>query len=162
MSLKQVINQVAEHLAQQREQAMSRDTCTYRSPSGLKCAVGCLIPDELYDKVFENLPSGNFFAAGKLTDPRYQLVYQHFQTLADDISIEMFERMLRAFQIYHDARLDWRLQHSYHHNVKVKYVEALEAYTEDDDSLKVKIHTDLTTIATAILKNADCDTTILI
>lgn len=33
--------------------------CSYRTPEGRKCAVGCTIPDELYDEEFE----GNSFSA---------------------------------------------------------------------------------------------------
>jgi len=33
----------------------SEVACLYRSPDGLKCAVGCLIPDDLYD---EDQPGG--------------------------------------------------------------------------------------------------------
>ena len=32
-------------------------TCCYRAPDGKKCAVGCLIPDELYTPDFENVPA---------------------------------------------------------------------------------------------------------
>lgn len=28
--------------------------CQYRSPEGLKCAIGCLIPDEIYSPAMEN------------------------------------------------------------------------------------------------------------
>ena len=40
--------------------------CMYRAPDGLRCAVGVLIPDDLYDKAFENNQSN--FVIQKLFD----------------------------------------------------------------------------------------------
>lgn len=31
------------------------DGCVYRGPNNVRCAVGCIIPDELYDESFEIL-----------------------------------------------------------------------------------------------------------
>lgn len=49
-------------LAQRERAADGLGMCKYRAPSGLKCAVGCLIPDELYTKNIEgaclNQPNG--------------------------------------------------------------------------------------------------------
>jgi len=33
--------------------------CMYRSSEGLKCAIGCLIPDELYDPKYEGVQVKN-------------------------------------------------------------------------------------------------------
>jgi hypothetical protein len=45
-----VFNTVANHLLKQKRKAYNDGTmsCMYRSPDGLKCAVGCLIPDKEY------------------------------------------------------------------------------------------------------------------
>ena len=51
-----VFNKVSEHLLRQNEQALDEDgECAYRSETGLKCAVGCLIKDEFYSEDFEGL-----------------------------------------------------------------------------------------------------------
>lgn len=46
------------HLLTQKRKSARRNptgwSCLYRGPAGLKCAVGCLIPDELYDEDFEH------------------------------------------------------------------------------------------------------------
>lgn len=34
--------------------------CYYRSPSGIKCAIGCLIPDEMYNEDMEKTQLLNF------------------------------------------------------------------------------------------------------
>ena len=37
-------------------------SCRYRGPDGTACAVGCLIPDELYDPLIENVSSTQIMA----------------------------------------------------------------------------------------------------
>ena len=51
----QVFDQVVTHLLTQNQQALSDGMCMYRTPGGLKCAVGCLIPDEAYDAKMEDM-----------------------------------------------------------------------------------------------------------
>lgn len=53
MTPQEIFDTVATHLFTQGEQAKTinedgESMCAYRSPEGKKCAVGCLIPDELY------------------------------------------------------------------------------------------------------------------
>lgn len=46
---------VAKHLLKQNEKSkIGGDTCLYRGPRGLKCAAGCLIPDDEYSITMEN------------------------------------------------------------------------------------------------------------
>lgn len=55
MNYQEIFDRVSNHLLTQKKQALSEDgKCAYRSNNGLKCAVGCLIPDELYDSNLEN------------------------------------------------------------------------------------------------------------
>ena len=52
---KEVFEQVKTHLLTQTERSMlDEDTCAYRGISGLKCAAGCLISDDEYNKDFES------------------------------------------------------------------------------------------------------------
>jgi len=46
-----VFNKVARHLLTQKKRSKNRDNCLYHSKNGLKCAAGCLIPDEQYDAI---------------------------------------------------------------------------------------------------------------
>ena len=55
MAEQEIFDTVAQHLLTQGEKATDGVTCRYRTPSGLKCAVGCLIPDELYKPEMESL-----------------------------------------------------------------------------------------------------------
>lgn len=48
MNEQQVFDKVARHLLAQNQVSMKHNKCLYRHPDGLMCAVGCLIPDDLY------------------------------------------------------------------------------------------------------------------
>lgn len=50
-----VFNKVTAHLLTQNEKSMNGEACAYRSPNGLKCAIGALIPDSMYDRDVEGL-----------------------------------------------------------------------------------------------------------
>ena len=65
MTKQEVFDKVATHLLKQGEKAeysteFGEPICAYRTSEGLKCAVGCLIPDDLYEERLENLPAAAF------------------------------------------------------------------------------------------------------
>lgn len=49
----EVFDRVATHLLKQGGCATDGESCMYRSGNGKTCAVGCLIPDNLYDYAIE-------------------------------------------------------------------------------------------------------------
>lgn len=54
MTEQEIFDKVAEHLQKQGHRALNEDgVCVYRGKNGTKCAVGALIPDELYDSKIE-------------------------------------------------------------------------------------------------------------
>lgn len=53
MTGQEIFDKVAKHLLTQNAQSMGIMGCAYRGDNGLQCAVGCLIPDELYRPEFE-------------------------------------------------------------------------------------------------------------
>jgi hypothetical protein len=54
VSAQELFDTVATHLLGQKKAAKNAaGLCCYRSPDGLRCAVGCLIPDEVYDPSLE-------------------------------------------------------------------------------------------------------------
>jgi hypothetical protein len=58
----EVFNKVVNHLLNQGKLATNgKGACAYRSEEGLKCAVGCLIPDKFYDKEIEGKLVSNIF-----------------------------------------------------------------------------------------------------
>lgn len=55
-SKQQTFNRVVKHLRGMTERSMNDVIgCAYRGDDGRKCAVGCLIPDSLYDETMEGL-----------------------------------------------------------------------------------------------------------
>ena len=54
MTPQEIFDTVAKHLITQGQQSQRDDgTCLYRGPGGLKCAVGVLIPDDVYTPEME-------------------------------------------------------------------------------------------------------------
>lgn len=55
----EIFNLVSAHLLKQNAQAIEQDgsytNCRYRTSTGLKCAIGCLIPDDEYDPRIEGM-----------------------------------------------------------------------------------------------------------
>lgn len=97
-----LIRTVAEHLGKQRKQSDGQHPdghgCCYRGDNGLMCAIGCLIPDELYD----------FQMEGKLFDDLYEFTktFDHVVGLwkkeHPEHSTREAVRALMAIQEYHD------------------------------------------------------------
>ncbi len=51
----EAFNKMVAHLrAQNAKSIQDNHYCLYRGPDGMKCAVGCLIPDSEYSEDFEN------------------------------------------------------------------------------------------------------------
>ena len=71
MTPQETFNIVAKHLLTQMEQAKDRSgCCSYRGENGLKCAVGCLIPDDKYDPYMEGQsPLTTTCMSGKKREP---------------------------------------------------------------------------------------------
>ena len=55
MDKQAIFNKVVQHLRAQKSQAIDVLGCLYRTEDGKKCAIGCLIPDELYTPNIERL-----------------------------------------------------------------------------------------------------------
>lgn len=55
MTNQQIFDKVAKHLLAQGRRSTAPDghSCQYRGQEGRSCAVGCLIPDDIYDKRIE-------------------------------------------------------------------------------------------------------------
>jgi len=96
MTEQEVFTKVVTHLLNQGERAeTSEGGCLYRTPSGLKCAVGCLIPDDKYRPGMETDGAG--------WSLRYILGLLHLQT---------HYWLLRRLQLVHDTQEcgEWRSQ----------------------------------------------------
>jgi len=88
-TLQEIFSKVESHLLTQNKQSRGVSGCKYRYRN-LKCAVGCLIPDELYTKSIEG--KGIFGLDKNLTYPLFKN--------KDDIDKGMF--LLKELQHVHD------------------------------------------------------------
>lgn len=61
VSNQQVFDVVANHLISQGRKSELHGGCAYRGEDGTKCAIGCLIPDKLYDPEIEGKRVGELF-----------------------------------------------------------------------------------------------------
>ncbi len=103
MKRQMIFDDVARHLLTQRRRSLSRhgedDITTgsaYRGATGARCAIGCLIPDNIYDHMIEGYRVGTYSVLTKI-DPRYEVPKKPGHVVADDI--EFLERL----QVIHDC-----------------------------------------------------------
>lgn len=88
---------VVNHLKTQKQRSFfpySGNTCAYRGPNGLKCAVGALIPDYLYSEDMDLMP----MSVGKLlkTFPKLGKFFEGVNKL-----------LLLELQNIHDKEENW-------------------------------------------------------
>lgn len=53
MSMREIFNKVEKHLLKQNTRSIRVGSCKYRTDSGLSCAVGCLMTDNMYSHTLE-------------------------------------------------------------------------------------------------------------
>lgn len=56
-SKQEVFDVVTKHLLTQNQKSRVDTSCMYRGPGSLKCAVGALIPDDVYSYAMEGYPA---------------------------------------------------------------------------------------------------------
>lgn len=94
MNKQEIFDKVVVHLATQGKRAMHGDDCQYRTPDGLKCAVGCVLPDDLYNPEMDS-PNGSLSGISEVAK-RYPEVKAYFGK--DNITF------LSKLQMIHDYR----------------------------------------------------------
>lgn len=88
-----VVNHLYKQGAPASASAESGPGCYYRSPTGLKCAVGCRIPDEIYDPAMDEENGSN----GTSVD---SLILRFGNILPPEIAA--YENMFAELQTAHD------------------------------------------------------------
>lgn len=94
-SLEQVSEYIRDHLLKQKARAVpvGRATgCMYRTQEGLRCAVGCLIDDSVYDERIE----GSGIGSGVT-----EFVIKSHPSL-DKLHHQLLLSLLHEWQLYHD------------------------------------------------------------
>jgi len=90
----QVYDAVAAHLLSMGSQSkvVQSDSCKYRGPKGKMCAVGVLIPNEIFDVEMEFMPIS-------------RLLIHHRSVLPSFLS--RYEPLLSKLQMLHDWNNNW-------------------------------------------------------
>lgn len=98
LTRQQIYDTVKGHLLKQKDisfmkvEGLVTQTCAYRGEDGKKCAVGCLIPDELYDPKME---TKGVFA-----------LFEFWPSVMERIGLSKKEHidLLETLQMIHDVR----------------------------------------------------------
>lgn len=91
MNAQQIFNKVATHLLNQNEISRDENTCMYRGPNGLKCAVGALIADKHYDPAFER---------GSVDDIRVLRALERSGVEINDFTTRVLDRLQAVHDCY--------------------------------------------------------------
>ncbi len=107
MNMQELYNKVATHLLTQNKKSVENYIdCKYRGDNGLKCAIGCLIPDELYTPEFEglklcNLPSVLLESIG-INSVSCKSLASDLQTIHDHWSVNHWKSELERLAVHYD------------------------------------------------------------
>jgi hypothetical protein len=109
MLIEQIFDTVAKHLLKQNKKSFIADNdgvCAYRGQDNTMCAVGCLIKDEDYDSVIENvtfpdlyLNMPHIFEHLQINNPKFHMLVV-LQNLHDKFPTEYWPARLDI--IYHE------------------------------------------------------------
>ena len=106
MTEQEIFDTVLTHLREQGEAATTDDgSCRYRGADGTACAVGCLIPDELYDPLIEGLTVVQIVKAAMPAPRQHQAQARApFTRITNHIGAEHLQ-LLQELQDAHDVYL---------------------------------------------------------
>lgn len=114
MTKQEVFDTVARHLRQQNCQALAEPapdnrppSCAYRGKNNTKCAVGCLIPDHLYDFVIEG-SAISIDLSSEEADPKRRVLVD----ILMEAGLWEHKQLLQDLQLIHDGKnhgmpVDW-------------------------------------------------------
>ena len=112
MTKQQIFNKVAKHLLKQGAKSISGIVCAYRGDNKTRCAIGCLIPNRLYDKTIEGIGASAFSSpVSKYTaDDRTARRYRTARRIGRALKLYPSQSgLLDALQDVHDNKSvdDW-------------------------------------------------------
>jgi hypothetical protein len=102
MTPREVFDRVKAHLLAQGKKAANGpgEGCQYRTRGGLKCAVGCLIPDDVYDPTFEGVTMRNLSQYARPLGPTMR-----FRAVLQQLGLLEHAALLRDLQSLHDQQM---------------------------------------------------------
>lgn len=104
MNKQELFDKVATHLLTQNAKSLDDDSCQYRNPEGLACAVGCLIPEDEYTPQIERLSVAELYGYHNDILGEYQERRLMLAILLSAAGVkEGHLELLRELQIIHDC-----------------------------------------------------------
>ncbi len=104
MLKQQAFDIVAQHLLTQNQKSIRGDgQCVYRS-GNLKCAVGCLIPDDQYQESFDEGKGISIVRLFGTIESPYGQIYDFLEELRaihDDYDPEQWRGLLKSLAVKH-------------------------------------------------------------
>lgn len=100
-----IFDRVASHLLAQKASAFDHDgNCVYRNYQGLKCAVGCLIPDQDYTSKIEgfSIPFEGVTLTSEIAE-KSELLSKILLKNKIDLQDSKIRNLLRSLQNIHDS-----------------------------------------------------------
>jgi hypothetical protein len=96
MTAQEVFDTVTAHLLTQKECSKNANgNCAYRGLNGLKCAAGCLIPDECYNPDMEGSNWGTLIGGGFGVPEVHRNLIARLQTIHDNCPVETWYSNLK-------------------------------------------------------------------
>jgi hypothetical protein len=130
MTNQEVFDTVVTHLLAQGVKSESETGCMYRGPHNLKCAVGCLIPDELYDSIIEGSNLSAFY------DPKMANDFVNNQHVLGTNKIALKDFVLVAEKISEHLELNTRDDRTV---LLEKLQDAHDSYFSNKANLKLRL-----------------------
>lgn len=93
---KEMFDKVSKHLLTQNTRCMENLLCRYRNSEGMKCAIGALIPDELYSPSMEGYIARQLNQQHNLWPEELNLLASDLQNIHDCYEVSSWnEKLLR-------------------------------------------------------------------
>jgi hypothetical protein len=109
--MQSVFDFIVRHLFKQGKRAIGKYGCAYRVPdTNFKCAIGCLIPDDLYVKDIEGCSVRSIYEPRRSTsaDKLIEILQEIGFSVGSGIGKESFmDSFLRNMQAIHDNYVSW-------------------------------------------------------
>lgn len=105
----EIFDKVCAHLLTQMKRSVDcRGLCVFRNSEGLKCAVGGIIPDEIYDSAFEHEDLiTELIGERHLFSKKYIGLLRKLQEIHDLDEPENWERELEIYANIHRLKFNY-------------------------------------------------------
>ena len=101
MDSQTALNEAAAGLMKQGRRSMNAaGDCLYRGPNGLRCGIGLILPDELYDDGLEGKPVVVIISRPEISE--------YFRGVSTDVLIAIQNTHDLAGQVHVDGGDEWR------------------------------------------------------